>query len=52
MEGEGAFTEGEVCYCGESWFVRILCASRNHMVDYIELVLESRGMLENLSRML
>ena len=43
------FAEGEICYRGKSRFVRRLCASRGHIVGDTDLVLESRGMLDNLS---
>jgi len=41
--------EVEICYRGQTRFVRRLCASRSHIMGDTELVLKSRGRLENLT---
>ena len=48
-DGSNAVAEVEVCYRGRSRYVRRLCASRSHIMGDMELVLNERGRLENMT---
>ena len=48
-DGSNTVAEVEVCYRGQSRYVRRLCASRSHIMGETALVLNKRGRLENMT---